>query len=147
VLRSALDSIVRLDEKSPAMPRALLDVAEEFQAALETGGQRYGGARTPEADAYRHVVGSRNATLKAGVVPALAGGVGHELKNVVEAIRGNLDQAGLPKGAGLKSVAKNSLVDLANNLRGIMSAVRNPQELGEEEMMELLSAADLPPQG
>lgn len=145
-LLGAIDAIVMLDEKSPALPKALSDVAEEFQSALDEGRELFGQSQSPMADAYRHVKGSREAAKNVGVVPALAGGIGHEVANMVGALKGDLKQTGMKvKGQRLGNVAKNSLIDMANNLRGIISAIRQP-EMSDEELMEMVSSGPMPPQ-
>jgi hypothetical protein len=130
-LASPLGPMYRLEEEDPAMPESLRLVQDSFWSALKESKSRFDEATQPgQADAFRHVMGSRRAAIEAGLVPALLGGIGHELRN-------------LQRATGSAEDLRNNAMDMYNNLLGIISAVRNPEPLTGEQETELLNSASM----
>jgi len=133
-LSSAAQSALRGDEAGVAEQYPQLWQAREAykNVAGELDSSLYGN-RTPEneaqADVTRHVRGSREATMQAGILPAAMAGLGHEAGRVFQTGKDVL--AGTPfndvgaTGAQLtpgRYVAE-SAQDLANNLIGQIQAM------------------------
>jgi hypothetical protein len=130
-LGKPLGAMLSLEEEDPAMPEALQLVQDGFWSALRESKHRFDEATQPgQADAFRHVIGSRRAALDAGIVPALLGGVGHELRN-------------LQRATGSAEDLRNNAMDIYNNLLGVISAVRNPEPLTAEQEAALLDRASM----
>ena len=147
IIKGAL-GVARLDEDSEYLPRSMSGLKGQMETALSSGADRYGTSKSPESDRYRHVIGMRNAALdpEVGGGMAFLGGLGHEVNNLYKSIaEGDLSQLGT--GAtrlGIMQILENSSDDVVNNFIGILSAYRNPEELSEDELIELLERATLP---
>jgi len=137
-------AIATLDEDNPNLPDSIKKVGKAFHAAQGESRERGIGETQQggEADAFRHVKGSREATIEAGVLPAVAGGIGHEVKNVLDALSGNIRAIGTNrKTASIEEILSNSSMDVKNNIIGVLSALARPGELSPKDEEFLMSIA------
>ena len=138
-----------IQENHPWIPSGYVKLRKHMGSALSQGSSRFeSDPLGPESDRYRHIMGMREATMdpRVGPIRAFLGGAGHEINNLYGALlRGNIHQLGTDAGRlGIMQVLRNSADDMYNNMIGIASAYKYPQNLSEEGVDNLLGWGVLP---